>query len=82
MNREWFKNVGVAMMLTLALGTAACGSSQGGDDSEDVENFVNEQNTRSDDEGSVQFFDGGSITDTGDGLSASFNDGTGISFDD
>lgn len=76
MKREWLKKIGLGMMLTLALGTAACGAGQDFDDSDEIENFVNQGNGAAEDEGQVFFFDGGSITDTGDGLSASFDDGS------
>jgi hypothetical protein len=46
-----------------------------------LEDFINQGDTDSD-EGGVVFFEGGSITDTGDGLSASFNTGESVSFDD
>jgi hypothetical protein len=80
MKNGWLKKIGLGLVLTLALGTAACGGIQDFDEA-GLEDFINQGDTDSD-EGGVVFFEGGSITDTGDGLSASFNTGESVSFDD
>jgi len=85
MNKGWLQKVIFGMMVVYALGTVACGSNSDFDnnDNEDaIENIGNGNGNgnQNNDEG-VVFFDGGSITTSGGGISASFDDGTGIAFD-
>jgi len=82
MKKGWLHKVFFAMMLVYSLATVACGAGQDFEDSDEeaIENFGSGNNQNNDDEG-VVFFEGGSITTTDGGISASFNDGTGVSFD-
>lgn len=76
MKAGWVKKISMALMLALTLGTVACGSGQGSDEGEALENFLNDENAGAREEGSVEFFDdGGSITRTDDFVSVNTGDG-------
>ena len=76
MKAGWAKKISLLVMLALTLGTVACGSGQGSDDSEVLEQFLNGEKVGARDEGSVEFFDdGGSITRSDDFVSVNTGDG-------